>query len=263
MSTDNQKVLDDLAAILERAEHEGTTPEEAEVAMNIAMKRASKLGIDLAILRHRYKNRHGDSASASDMITEPVSLIINLGEEGDRSVKDYTSLIGVIVHHFGCKALRISGTNSVQIFGFDSDIDSIIALYNVAVWIMTTSADTAIYKEKAHKSRGINAVTYRKSLYAGFNNRLHERLSEMRNEAKMEAEQESSETALALIDRDKDVMAFYHSEIQKMENTRVVKQYNRYRANAEAYQHGSERANSVPLSPNRNNVAKASQRAIA
>ena len=205
--------LDDLAAILERAEHQNTTPEEADVALKIAAKKAAKMGIDLAVARKRYKEKHVGAMGINQ--GPPIKIVLVLGEYGDRYGRYYAHLMSAICDVYGVPSHYGMKWSEASMYGFEEDLEVIRTLYDIAVYTMTSEAHRAIFVQQKHKEVGDDARVWRRSFYEGFISRLYQRLLRDREEYIGKREiGTGNEKALALIERDEEVTDFYAKSLE-------------------------------------------------
>lgn len=206
----SNKVLDDLADILAKAEHEGTPPEEAAIALKIAEKRAAKLGIDLAIARIRR-----DSRSKEETPTKK-SLFISLG--GGGFDKYHATLLSYIADVYDVKTLFADRWKRATLYGFESDINLVIALFQTSQGIMAGQAWKDLYVHKVNRDEDgnlrENSRVYRRTFYESFANSMYYRLKKERDRLVDSPEKGYENAAVALYSRKEKVDSYYKSVLE-------------------------------------------------
>lgn len=217
-------LMDKIGKALVLAENAGTE-EEAQAAMDLAYRLSVQNGIDLQAARARQadKTKREQPIMKRVVVADP-----HKGRENHLAHK-CELLIGIATYN-NLKVTIAHSNRFVNLFGFPSDIDVVIALYNSLVIQMVGAASKKI-RRGAHKeirysaTRYMNAKTYRGEFYRGFHERVTHRLAVAWREAQaqqVEVERTDAETgetttehstgALMLLERTEEVGAFFERE---------------------------------------------------
>ena len=195
------KTLSRIAALLRQAE--GTTnTHEAEAFMAAAQRLATATSIDLAVARQHSATRN--------TVQNPVQRTIAMGEAGTKGLRAYVALFGAIAAANDVKCDVSANSTFVFAYGFPEDIDAAHALYASLVVQMVRACD--IYLATGDH-QPTPKVTARLNFHLAFGARIGQRLVQARDEARQEALHHDTEstpgTALALRNKEIEVLDAY------------------------------------------------------
>lgn len=213
-----------IGQLLTQAENAGT-PEERDAFYAAAQKKATRLGIDMAMAR-----------AAIEKISErekPTHRHIVLGKKGQRALSWYVELFCKIASANDLRVTMAHNSTYINLYGMPSDIDVAEAIYNSCIVAMVAGGDAYLregsykqdvqrlwkkwrepnpeYKEggynydrwdqkipkyvytEGYKNVPISGMTARQNFYRGFVGEIGKRLREAKEEARAEAIQEEAE----------------------------------------------------------------------
>jgi hypothetical protein len=181
-------MLDKIAKLLKQAERAGTE-EEAMVFTEKAQKLAATYSIDLAMARAH--------TAKEEKRQVPVVQHVTIGERGKRYNKQLIVLMSAIVSAYPVKMDVAHNSTYVILYGFETDIELVKALYaSLAVQMMDSgrrylaSGDyrgEQVWSESKWRMVPVHGTTARTSFNEGFARRVGQRLRERTAEAKAEA----------------------------------------------------------------------------
>jgi len=227
----DNKMLSRIAALLRQAE--GTAnPHEAEAFMAAAQRLATTTSIDLAVARQH--------SAARNAATVPTQRVIAMGEAGTKGLRAYVALFAAIAGANDVKCDVTSNNTTVYAFGFSEDIDTTHTLYASLVVQMVRACD-------AYLATGDHLptpkVTARLNFHLAFASRIGQRLADARDEARQEALQQdpaaSPGTALALRNKEIEVLDAYQQASRARGSWRGARVKSGYSARA---RHAGDRA---------------------
>lgn len=182
------KILTKVRGLLAKAEST-EFPEEAEALTAKAMELMAAHGIDQARLAARGEVRD-DIESRVIVVSPPYAV-------------DKVGLLAAILAPLRCQGIQSRGKDrfSITAVGFASDLDRAELLYT-SLLIQATGQILAV-----RPSNGENLTSYRKGWFAGFANKIRERLAEMERAAAGHSDTTTvgPSTALVLADRSQRV----------------------------------------------------------
>lgn len=215
--------LDKLSKLLNQAEN-ASTKEEAEAFMEAAQKFSTLWSIDLAVAR-----KH----QASKVKSTPIIEKVIIGEPRQHGNKHKCEMMTDIALINDVKITLCMDGTSVNLFGYEEDVEVVKALYASLSYQMTRAANDAI-AEKRHLeeetttwsltqdrwvTRPMSAKTFRLSFYVSFTQEVSKRLRAAKNAATKQA-QEMSENgdsqALVLVEKRKLVDDFFTASTGKL-----------------------------------------------
>lgn len=224
----DDKLLTRISALLRKAENTDNE-HEAEAFMQAAQRLATASAIDLAVARS-----HDPQARRR---TTPVSRQIAIGEAGKRGLKTYVQLF-VAIARANDVTVDVAGNSTfVLAYGYGADIDTCEALYSSLIVQMVSASDAYLrsgdYKgetfarvvnqrhrygvRKVVERKPLSPITARLNFQSAFAERIGARLAQARESAQAQALAEdaagaSSGTAIALRDKEVEVLGFYERE---------------------------------------------------
>lgn len=213
----SDKYLGRIAALLRKAE--ATDNEhEADAFLQAAQRLATAASIDLAVARAH--------TAATERRTTPTQRIVQIGEAGKRGLRTYVQLFLAISGANDVKCDIASNSTRVFAYGFDSDIDTVEALYSSLVVQMVRSCDNYL-RSDVHRSdmtyqrvrqghrivevaKPVHGTTARINFQQAFATRIAKRLTAAREAAIAEqsrspAQEQGSATGVALVLRAKEI----------------------------------------------------------
>ena len=153
-----------------------STEAERDAFLAKAQELATTHSIELTLARA--------GASNGEAAAQPTFETVRLGHRGQRSNVRYVSLM-IAVSRANDLRCTIRGDNTgVTLFGFATDIEVAKTLYASLVIQMVTDGD-AYLRSGAHKP--VHGSTARAAFYAGWTERIGERLHEAQSRAQLEA----------------------------------------------------------------------------
>lgn len=221
------KTLGRIAALLRQAE--GTDNEhEADAYLQAAQRLATLSSVDLALAR-----AHGASRQARPT---PTQRTVTIGEAGKRGLRTYVALFLEIGRANNLTCDIASNSTRVYAYGFDTDIDTVEALYASLVVQMVRASDSYIksgvyagevisrrvpiegstrwdrrtrqrVRRYTHEQRPVHASTARINFQQAFATRIGKRLSEAGRAAVADAVEQDRESGsgVALVLRDREI----------------------------------------------------------
>lgn len=161
----------DLAELLDALAIAKTSDDavETDAAIQLASTKANHLGIDLAVARQN-----------SGSIEWPNSLVeeqIQLGRIGDRDFPSYVELFVTYAAQHGIRTIQDPKHSTLYCYGYAEDIATTVDLYDVTIEQILNRIEADITAGN-HHHLDVPPQTYRRSVLAGFNERLRERLRE-------------------------------------------------------------------------------------
>ena len=188
-------VISKVESLLRVVEDEGASEGERENAQSLAQSLMTKYQIEEAQLNGRVKDEE---------ITRYVHGIAN------PYTIDRIMLLSAIARNNYCKLLR--GKNYAVLYGYDSDIKMVIAMYK----ILETHMITEMWKE-LKKFREMNpysstsTVSWKKSFFAGYAQTIDSRLARAKKEQidSVAKETNNDEFALVLVSKQKLIDNFF------------------------------------------------------
>ena len=190
----SDRMLDQLAKILNQAENAGT-PEEAATFMKKAQSLATLTSIDLAVARQHTAKR--------EQREQPTHKTITIGQPRKLNNARLVNLFIAVADSNDVKVNIASNSTFVIAFGMPSDIEVVEALYASLLFQMTESANawlkTGEYKKetvlrevtkrdywgryKDLEERPMDGRTARANFYDAFTRRISSRLWDARQDA--------------------------------------------------------------------------------
>lgn len=159
-------------------------------------------------------------------VERPVSRKIEVGQSGKRAAGAFSDLLGSIARSNDLRCVYY-GNSHVELFGFSSDIDLTITLYMSIVTDMVRDCERYI-ETGEWRSHGLTIQKARKSWYAGYINRIGERIRMANCEAQREADEEyKGQGTLVLADRKKEVNKYYHEKAGRLASRQGIKSFSR------------------------------------
>jgi hypothetical protein len=188
-------------------------PGEVAAAQQMAQKLITKYQLEDAELHGRVK----DEDISSKTVSTPNPYAI------DKSV-----LLNSIALPNFCKVLR--GDDYCLVYGYESDIDLCIALYDMLSLHMVTEMRTKLEQLKKSSDKRIDSRGWAKSFFAGYAVSIRERI-EQAKEATIN-EVDSAGTSLALVLRDKQhaIEKFWQETVRNAASKRKLSSVSGYQA---------------------------------
>lgn len=222
-SMDDDKLLARIGALLRQAE--GTDNEhEAETFTEAAQRLATAASIDLAVARAHQRGRERARAT-------PEQRTVRIGEAGRRGLRTFVELFVAIARSNDVRCDIASNSTFVFAYGFAEDIDACEALYASLVIQMVRASDAYIrsgayksetvqqlYEDRRTRRRWVETkpvagVTARINFQSAFAARIGARLAEARAaETQEHAKRNEPGTAVALRDKEIELVSFYEAE---------------------------------------------------
>ncbi|MBB3665970.1 hypothetical protein FB384_004929 [Prauserella sediminis] len=210
------KVLERVRRLLDKAAHPNTPPAEAELAQQRAIEIAERHGIDTALLEDGH-------VTGSDVETREIAIEPSYAQEK-------SMLLHVIAQTSNCRMVAYprdwrygKGRNrdgsrrtvfhygkgvDAKVYGFPSDLERVELLFTLLMMQATKDMMRSMPKP------GEDPGAHRRSFLFGFCDSVGARMQEMRQRAEREANAESDgrSTALVLRDRQALVEEFFQSK---------------------------------------------------
>lgn len=196
----SDKTLTRIAALLRKAE--GTDNEhEADAFLQAAQRLATAASVDLAVARTHTAQRERRAM--------PTQREILIGESGKRGLRTYVELFLAIARANDVRCDIARDSTRVFAYGFDTDLETVHALYASLVVQMVRASDEFIKsgryaaeqterwspRTRRWEMRPVNATTARLSFQRAFAQRIGVRLRNARDQATAEATAAESRTA--------------------------------------------------------------------
>ncbi|HVV31512.1 MAG TPA: DUF2786 domain-containing protein, partial [Mycobacteriales bacterium] len=141
----DEKYLTRLAALLRQAESTDNE-HEAEAFMAAAQRLATATSIDLAVARAHAARKERRSA--------PIAQRVDIGPPGKRALRTYVQLYLAIARANDLTCDLASNSTYVIAYGFESDIETVQALYASLVVQMVRASDAYLrsgaYRRENH-----------------------------------------------------------------------------------------------------------------
>jgi hypothetical protein len=243
MSLSIPEKIGQLLALADSTNH----PEEKKLAMERAMREASRHSIDLAMARA--------AVAKNQKREEPTHKRIVLGKRGQRALSYYIDLFAGLAEVNDLELTYFSNNTGVTVLGMPSDIEVCEAIYATAVSAMVSGGDEYLKKGEYKKEvaprnvkirkpnpdygqyswgyqepkyiyewtvveKPVSGMTARQNFYAGFVAEVLRRLRAAKRETVQAAKQQAAEleqkanveetsTALVLHNKQKEVRDYY------------------------------------------------------
>lgn len=152
-----------------------STEAERDTFMAKAQELATRHSIELAVARTHHQ---GESAS------QPTFEAVTLGHKGQQSNVRYVALMVAVARANDVRCTIRSNNTGVTLYGFADDITIVTMLYASLVVQMIADGDAYI-RSGAHKP--VHGRTARAAFYAGWTNRIAERLIQAQTRAQLSA----------------------------------------------------------------------------
>lgn len=212
----NRKKLEQIRALLRKAEADGVTPDEAEALSAKAFELAARYEIDETLVR-----------AAEDRPAEKIETRTGTVQ---RPFNQLQSLVYIVYTFCGATSVKVS-KDKYYVHGFASDLDRAEMLLT-SLLVQGTRQATTDYRTMAqsHTGSASDSVerrsTYKRSWWAAFAGTLHRRFIEIKAQqvAKTETNTGSVSTAVALRDKDaqiKEYVESMHSNLRMTHSRRV------------------------------------------
>lgn len=233
----DDRLLTRIAGLLRQAE--GTDNQhEAEAFLAAAQRLATASSIDLAVARDHDPALRGRSA--------PVTRQVSIGDAGKRGLRTYVQLFVQIGRANDLTCDVASNSTYVIAYGFESDLDTVEALYASLVVQMVGASDAYLksgayknetaeqvvtrdhgpWRRRTVETKPLSPITARLNFQSAFAERIGARLSLARDEQREAAiadeaaqagtgeseQQGSSSTAIALRHKELEVSDYYRQQ---------------------------------------------------
>ena len=208
--SEQDKQMERIAALLERAEDENNSEQERESAARMAERLGAKHSIDFAVARmhSREKNEYDDQ-----IVSREVEMPYKSGNTRDQG---WIALMVELA--YANEVWVLWKSNKLNVRGVKFDVEFAISLFRVLV---TDQEVKAIEYAKIKRSEGSrkSVQNLKDSFRLGYRKRVRERIEDLRSERMMEIDQESGltsgSTALALRDRAAETDAAAHAAMEE------------------------------------------------
>lgn len=222
----NDDLMMKIGKLLNLAENAGTA-EEAEAFMNKAQTLGTQYAVDLAKARA--------AVAKSQKRETPIKRMVDVADYKSKTKKFMVELYLAIARHNDLRVDICHGSSAVVVYGFESDMDVVEALFNSLSVQMVGQANewlaTGEYKNEMDTKwdpktwqwveKPVDGRVARASFYRGFITALSNRLRDARAEtlAKMQEADEASGvegpgTDLVMVTKAEDVQGYYKSTSQ-------------------------------------------------
>lgn len=199
----DDKMLGKIRSLLNKAEAQGVTPQEAEALSAKAAELMAKYSIDMAMIDATRTKAEREKPGQHTVVFEREAY-------GNRKLH----LLYVIAKASNCQGIRMNGPDRLVLFGFQADIDMVVMLYTS----LLVQAQRAL--AQAEMPSWDNARSFRTSWWAAYVARLNTRLVEVTQRAKQEAAKQPG-TDLVLADRTLQVKSAFETAFPNRRATRV------------------------------------------
>lgn len=204
------RTLTRIAALLRKAESTDNE-HEADAFLQAAQRLATLASVDLAVARAH--------TAARERRAVPTQREVVVGESGKRGLKTYVELYLAIARANDIRCDIARNSTRVFAYGFDTDLDTVDALYRSLVIQMVRASDEFIKSgryaeemvEKWSSSRRrwevkpIHATTARVNFQRAFALRIGRRLADAKSAATESVEAERPAVGVALVLRNKEI----------------------------------------------------------
>jgi len=205
------EVMDKVRKILAIASR-SDNPGEIAAAQSMAQKLITQYQIDEASL---------GAISDDGIMSHRVDM------EGPY-ISDKSVLLNAIALPNFCKVLR--GSNYCLIFGYASDIELCVTLYESLVIHMVSEMTTKLDQYKKSSTNKTHTQSWIKSFFSGYAVSIRERIKEAKEGAIKEADSTGTSVALVLRDKQHAIEDYWQSLVSKKPNKKVVKSLDGYKA---------------------------------
>lgn len=207
-----EKKMEQIAALLERAEDENNSPAERETAARMAERLGSKYSIDFAVARLRTAQRHERD---DQIVTRSIEIPYKSGNTRDQG---WIALMLELAH--ACGIYIVWKSNIITVYGSKFDVEFAISLFHVLVTDQEVHALRYAKKHAGDKS----VRTLKDSFRYGYRKRVRVRIESLRSERMAEIDHQeglsSGSTSLALRDRNAEMFSQFSDAVER-ENVQV------------------------------------------
>lgn len=186
--------IDTIAAILNKAEN-AATDQERDTFMKAAEIKAARINLDLDAAR-----AHTEEKNTRD--SKPVSERIDVGKKGQPSRRRLAELFNEIALAYDLRTVLNTNGHYIHLVGMKHDVEMVKLLYSSLSYQMMESSfeflDAGEWREE-----GVTKHQARDSFYAGFTDRVGQRIRSNRRDVIREQEESESDGATAIVLRDK------------------------------------------------------------
>lgn len=207
-----EKKMEQIAALLERAEDENNSPAERETAARMAERLGSKYSIDFAVARLRTSQR---LERDDQIVTRTVEIPYKSGNTRDQG---WIALMLELAH--ACNVYIVWKSNIITVYGMKFDVEFAVSLFHVLV------TDQEVHAMRhAKKNAGVHSArTLKDSFRYGYRKRVRQRIESLRNERMREIDKQENlsagSTSLALRDRSAEMFSQFSDAVER-ENVHV------------------------------------------
>lgn len=170
---DDGGMLAKIGKLMRHAEG-ASTEAERDAFVAKAQELATAHSIELAVARA--------SLTSGESVPEPTFETVQLAHRGQQSAVRYVALMIAVTRTNDLRCSIRSDNTSVTLYGFATDIEVAKSLYASLVIQMVSDGD-AYLRSGAH--RPVHGRTARASFYAGWTDRIGERLAEARSATRL------------------------------------------------------------------------------
>ena len=198
-------------------------PGEIDAAQRMAQKLVTKYQIEEAQLNGRVKSDDiiGVRIDAPGAFTMEKSILLN----------------SIAKHNF-CKVLR--GADYIMIYGYTSDIDLCLSIYNSLVVHMVTEMQNKLVKVKEESKGKVHSKAWTASFFSGYCVTIDHRLREVKATTINDMAQSSNSVALVVKDKQ-------HAVEEHFQNINKAKSSKRTASSPTGYFAGSDSAKTADL----------------
>lgn len=206
--------IDTIAAILNKAEN-AATDAERDTFMRAAEVKAARINLDLDAAR-----AHTEEKNSRD--SRPVSERVDVGKKGQPSRRRLAELFNEIALAYDLKTVLNTNGHYIHLVGMKHDVEMVKLLYSSLSYQMMESAFEFL-DEGEWRSEGVTKHQARDSFYAGFTNKVGQRIRANRREVIREQEESEQDGSTAIVLRDKrnEVNAAYYDEFGYLKSYRA------------------------------------------